>query len=105
DHGKAPPRAVWSAIQWEDNDPGAQTVRPGAAGPVRGLLGGTTSPAALFQTAYFTPRLAACAAPTGATCRPRPSRTRRRACRSSVPAPRTTARTPPGRHDNRAADS
>src|SRR5262249_33982252 len=45
----APPRAVWSAVQWEDNEPGAQTVRPGAAGPVRGLLGGTTSPAALFQ--------------------------------------------------------
>jgi hypothetical protein len=33
----------------EDNEPGAQTERPGAVGPVRGLLGGTTSPAALFQ--------------------------------------------------------
>src|SRR5262249_23565541 len=29
--------------------PGAQTERPGAVGPVRGLLGGTTSPAAFLQ--------------------------------------------------------
>ena len=28
--------------------PGAQTERRGGAGPVRGLLGGKTSPAALF---------------------------------------------------------
>src|SRR5262249_51189679 len=43
------PRAMWSAIPWEDNEPGAQTVHPGAVGPVRELLGGRTSPAALFQ--------------------------------------------------------
>src|SRR5262249_10248945 len=49
-HGKSPPNAAWSAIHWEDNDPGAQTGRPDAVGPVRGLLGGRTSPAALFQT-------------------------------------------------------
>src|SRR6266540_5461292 len=30
----------WSAIQWKDIDPGAQTERRGGAGPVRGLLGG-----------------------------------------------------------------
>jgi len=29
--------------------PGAQTERRGGAGPVRGLLGGKTSPAAMFQ--------------------------------------------------------
>src|SRR5262245_50508951 len=28
----------WSAVHWEDNEPGAQTVRPGAVGPVRGCL-------------------------------------------------------------------
>ena len=33
-----------------DNEPGAQTGRPGAVAPVRGLLGGTTSPAALFHS-------------------------------------------------------
>src|SRR5262249_61324601 len=48
-HRKSPPKAMWPAVEWEDNDPGAQTVRPGAAGPVRGLLGGRTPPAALFQ--------------------------------------------------------
>src|SRR5262245_7211099 len=32
-----------------NNDPGAQTGRPGAVGPVGGLLGGTTPPAALFH--------------------------------------------------------
>src|SRR5262249_32945084 len=48
-HGKTPPGEGWSAIQWEDNEPGAQTGRPGAVGPVRGLLGGTTSPAALLR--------------------------------------------------------
>ena len=33
-----------------DGDPsGAQTERRGGAGPVRGILGGKTSPAALFQ--------------------------------------------------------
>src|SRR5436305_7028715 len=30
----------WSAIQWRDIVPGAQTERRGGAGPVRGLLGG-----------------------------------------------------------------
>src|SRR5688572_4858648 len=30
----------WSAIQWRDIDPGAQTERRGGAGPVGGLLGG-----------------------------------------------------------------
>ena len=30
----------WSAIQWRDILPGAQTERRGDAGPVRGLLGG-----------------------------------------------------------------
>src|SRR5262245_37704917 len=49
DHGKSPPKEGWSAIQWEDSEPGAQTVRPGAVWPVRELLGGATSPAALFQ--------------------------------------------------------
>src|SRR5262249_56001545 len=49
DHGKSAPKEGWSAIQWEDSEPGAQTVRPGAVGPVRGLLGGRTSPATLFQ--------------------------------------------------------
>jgi hypothetical protein len=39
----------WSAIQWEDNEPGAQTVRSDAVGPVRGLLGGAASPAALIH--------------------------------------------------------
>src|SRR5262245_2609851 len=48
-HAKAPPTKRWFAIQWEDNEPDAQTVRPGAVWPVRGLLGGTTSPAALFH--------------------------------------------------------
>src|SRR5262249_19066430 len=47
-HGKSPSTQGWSAIQWKDNEPGAQTERPGAVGPVRGLLGGTTSSAALF---------------------------------------------------------
>ena len=46
-HGKSPPGVGWSAVQWEDNDPSAQTGRTDAVGPVRGLLGGTTSPAAL----------------------------------------------------------
>jgi hypothetical protein len=32
-------------IQWEDSEPGAQTECPDAVSPVRGLLGGTTSPA------------------------------------------------------------
>src|SRR5262249_26410151 len=49
DHGKSPAKAMWSAVQWEDSEPGAQTVRPGAVGPVRELLGGATSPAALSQ--------------------------------------------------------
>src|SRR5262245_20218369 len=48
-HAKAPPTKRWLAIQWEDNEPGAQTECPGAVRPVRGLLGGTTSPAALFH--------------------------------------------------------
>jgi hypothetical protein len=30
----------WSANQWLDIDPGAQTERRGGAGPVGGLLGG-----------------------------------------------------------------
>src|SRR6476469_3935147 len=30
----------WSAIQWKDIVPGAQTERRGGAGPVGGLLGG-----------------------------------------------------------------
>src|SRR5262245_661750 len=47
--GNLLPQVWWSAIQWEDNEPGAQTVRPGAVGPVRELLGGANSPAALFQ--------------------------------------------------------
>src|SRR5262249_42958507 len=34
-HDKSPPKAEWSAVHWEDNEPGAQTVRPGAVGPVR----------------------------------------------------------------------
>src|SRR5437660_629798 len=40
-----PPR---SATQWLDIVPGAQTERRGGAGPVRGLLGGKASPAALL---------------------------------------------------------
>jgi hypothetical protein len=32
----------------ENTKAGAQTERPGAVGPVRGLLGGTNLPAALF---------------------------------------------------------
>src|SRR5262249_12446862 len=47
------PSKRWSAIQCEDNDPGAQTVRPGAVGPVRGLLGGTSSPAACVTLSLF----------------------------------------------------
>src|SRR5262249_34299172 len=50
-HGKSPRRAGWSAVSCEDNEPGAQTGRPGAVGPVRGLLGGTTAPAALIYLA------------------------------------------------------
>src|SRR6266542_4309487 len=38
----------WSALQWRDIAPGAQTERRGGAGPVRGLLGGKASPAALL---------------------------------------------------------
>ncbi len=41
-----------SAIQWRDTDPGAQTERRGGAGPVRGLLGGKTSPAAVFVSSF-----------------------------------------------------
>src|SRR5262249_15536541 len=37
-HGKSPPTEGWSAVQWEDSEPGAQTERPGAVGPVRGCL-------------------------------------------------------------------
>src|SRR5262249_12765604 len=48
-HENAPPRKRWFAVQWEDNEPGAQTERPGAVGPVRWVLGGATSPAALFH--------------------------------------------------------
>jgi hypothetical protein len=33
--------------------PGAQTERRGGAGPVRGLLGGKTSPAAFFASQNF----------------------------------------------------
>jgi hypothetical protein len=33
----------------KNSGPGAQTERSGAVGPVRGLLGGTTSPAAFFH--------------------------------------------------------
>ena len=31
---------LWSAFEWRDVAPGAQTERRGGAGPVRGLLGG-----------------------------------------------------------------
>src|SRR5262249_29476531 len=34
------PLRSWSAIQWRDIVPGAQTERRGGAGPVGGLLGG-----------------------------------------------------------------
>src|SRR5258708_1988655 len=34
------PLRWWSAIQWRNIAPGAQTERRGGAGPVRGLLGG-----------------------------------------------------------------
>src|SRR5262249_39628821 len=55
DGERSPPKVGWPAVQWEDNEPGAQTGRPGAVGPVRGLLGGTTSPAAFVSSvvAYF----------------------------------------------------
>src|SRR5262249_43349776 len=48
-HGNLLPEKGLSAVQGEDNDPGAQTGRPGAVGLVRGLLGGTSSPAVLFR--------------------------------------------------------
>src|SRR6516162_5551372 len=48
-HGDFPRSATWSAVSCEDNEPSAQTGRPGAVRPVRGLLGGFCSPAALFQ--------------------------------------------------------
>src|SRR6516164_2518106 len=41
------PFGEWSAVQWRRRAVGAQTGRRGHAGPVRRLLGGTASPAAL----------------------------------------------------------
>src|SRR5262249_54939999 len=40
----------WPAVAGEGNEPGAQAWRPAAVGPVRGWLGGTTSPAALVHS-------------------------------------------------------
>src|SRR5947209_14519009 len=45
------PFAGWSAIQWRDIIPGAQTERRGGAGPVRGLLGGKDSTGRVFSVA------------------------------------------------------
>jgi hypothetical protein len=41
-------------LQWEDNGPGRADRAPGAVGPVRGLLGGTPSPAALLVVTSAT---------------------------------------------------
>src|SRR5262249_17408517 len=49
-HGKSPRRAGWPAVHRYGNARGAETGRPGAAGPVRGLLGGTPSPAAVVSS-------------------------------------------------------
>jgi hypothetical protein len=45
---------MWSAVQWKDNEPGAQTEHPGAVGPVGTLLGGTASPAAFVALSLFS---------------------------------------------------
>src|SRR5437899_11507401 len=40
----------WSAVQWKDIVPGAQTERRGGAGPVRGLLGGKDLTGRFFRS-------------------------------------------------------
>src|SRR5262249_15525022 len=46
--GNLLPERVGLRYHGWDSVPGAQTERPDAVGPVRGLLGGTTSPAAFL---------------------------------------------------------
>src|SRR5262245_7608945 len=43
---------VWSALEWRDIAPSAQTERRGDAGPVGGLLGGK-DPTGRFVLCYF----------------------------------------------------